>query len=201
MFASGRGSNARAILEHIDRGRIDARIRCIISNKEDAGIFALAEERNIPKKYLNPAEFESEDTYADAVTSILDAYGVGLIVLAGYLRKIPATVISRYQNRIMNIHPALLPAFGGKGMYGMRVHQAVIDYGVKLTGVTVHFVDEEYDHGPIILQKAVPVLDNDTAESLAERVLEVEHHVYSEAIALYAEERIMVKGRRVYIKQ
>lgn len=199
VFASGRGSNARAILENIDRGRIRARVALIISNKRDAGIFDIAVEREIPHRYLNPSDFKSDEDYTSNVLSILDEFEIELIVLAGYLKKIPSTIISRYRNRIMNIHPALLPAFGGKGMYGIRVHQAVIGYGAKITGVTVHFVDEEYDHGPIILQEPVDVLDDDTPESLSQRVLQIEHTVYSKAIALFADRRLTINDRRVFI--
>ncbi len=201
MFASGRGSNTRAILENIDRGNISARIALIVSNKRDAGIFDIAIDRKISFRYLNPSDFGSDEDYSSAMLSILDEYDIELIVLAGYLKKIPSTIISRYRNRIMNIHPALLPAFGGKGMYGIRVHQAVIDYGVKITGVTVHFVDEEYDRGPIILQEPVEVHDEDTPESLSQRVLRVEHTAYSKAIALFADGRLKIQDRRVYIQQ
>lgn len=201
IFASGRGSNTRAILESIDRGKIHARISVVISNKSDAGIFNVAVERKIPHRYLNPSDFGLEEEYTNVVLSVLDEHDIGLIVLAGYLKKIPSTIISRYRNRIMNIHPALLPAFGGVGLYGMRVHNAVIDHGAKVTGVTVHFVDEEYDHGPIIIQEPVRVNDDDTPESLSQRVLRVEHEIYSKAIALFAEGRLTIHGRRVYIQQ
>jgi phosphoribosylglycinamide formyltransferase 1 len=200
VFASGRGSNARAILENIDLGKINARVAVIISNKSDAGIFDIARERKISHRYLNPFDFGSEEEYTHAALSVLNEFDIGLIVLAGYLKKIPSTIISRFRNRIMNIHPALLPAFGGEGMYGIRVHRAVIEYGAKLTGVTVHFIDEEYDHGPVILQEAVEVHDDDTPESLAQRVLRVEHSVYSRAIALFADGRVKLIGRRVLIQ-
>jgi phosphoribosylglycinamide formyltransferase 1 len=199
VFASGRGSNTRAILENIDRGKIHARVNCIVSNKKDAGIFAIADEWNIARWHLDPSAFDTEEKYADALVSVLKECQTNLIVLAGYLKKIPAAVISQYRNRLMNIHPALLPAFGGTGMYGMRVHQAVVDSGVKVTGVTVHFVDEEYDRGPIILQEPVRVEDDDTPESLSQRVLQIEHELYSRAIALFAEGRVEVRNRRVYI--
>ncbi len=201
IFASGRGSNTRAILDNIDGGKINARISVVVSNKSDAGIFNIAVEKRIPHRYLNPSDFESDEEYTGVVLSVLDEFDIGLIVLAGYLKKIPSAIISRYRNRIMNIHPALLPAFGGVGMYGMRVHNAVIEYGVRVTGVTVHFVDEEYDHGPIILQEPVRVYDDDTPESLSQRVLQVEHEIYSRAIALFAEGRLSIHGRRVYLQQ
>jgi phosphoribosylglycinamide formyltransferase 1 len=197
VFASGRGSNTRAILENIDQGKIPARIVCIISNNKSAGIFNIAASREIPSRYLDPAAFTNEEEYVSTLLSVLDEFQTDLIVLAGYLKKIPSNVIQRYRHRMINIHPALLPAFGGKGMYGKHVHAAVMNYGAKVTGVTVHFVDEEYDHGPIILQEPVRVRDDDTAESLAQRVLEREHTVYSEAIRLYCEGRLRIEGRRV----
>ncbi len=199
VFGSGRGTNAQSILENIDRGSIRACVSIVISNKSDAGIFTIADARGIPRQYLNPSDYGTEEEYTDTLISVLDKYDIGLIILAGYLKKIPSTIISRYRNRIMNIHPALLPAFGGAEMYGMRVHQSVIEYGVKITGVTVHFVDEEYDRGPIIVQEAVEVFDNDTPHTLAKRVLSVEHKLYSKAIALFAEHRLRVDNRRVYI--
>nr|WP_243665078.1 phosphoribosylglycinamide formyltransferase [Rhodothermus marinus] len=118
---------------------------------------------------------------------VLRAHDVELVALAGYLKKIPDNVVAAYRNRILNIHPSLLPAFGGPGMYGRRVHEAVLNYGVRWTGATVHLVDEEYDHGPIVLQEPVPVLPDDTPETLAARVLEVEHRLYPEALRLFAE--------------
>jgi len=201
IFASGRGSNAQAILENIDRGKINARVSIVVSNKSDAGIFDIANERKIPHRYLNPSDFTSVEKYCSEVLSVLDEFDIGLIVLAGYLKKIPSAIISRYRNRIMNIHPALLPAFGGVGLYGMHVHNAVIEHGVKVTGVTVHFVDEKYDHGPIILQEPVSVYDDDTSESLSKRVLRVEHELYSRAIALFVDGRLSIDGRRVYLQQ
>ena len=200
VFASGRGSNARAILKNIDRERIKARISIILSNKSDAGIFDIARQRNIPYRHIDLSHYTCEKDYVGDVLSILDGHNVGLIVLAGYLKKIPSEIISQYRNRIMNIHPALLPAFGGKGMYGMNVHRAVVEYGVKITGATVHFVDEEYDHGPIILQEAIRVHDDDTPESLSEKVLAVEHDIYSRAIKLFADRRLEIDGRRVYVQ-
>jgi phosphoribosylglycinamide formyltransferase 1 len=201
VFGSGRGTNAQSILENIDRGCIRARISVVISNKSDAGIFTIADTWRIPRQYINPLDYGTEEEYTNKLLLVLDEHDIGLIVLAGYLKKISSTIISRYRNRIMNIHPALLPAFGGAGMYGMRVHRSVIEYGVKITGVTVHFVDEEYDRGPIIVQEAVKVYDSDTPQTLAQRVLSVEHKLYPEAIASFAENRLRIDNRRVYIEK
>jgi len=196
VFASGRGSNARAILDNIDKDAVKARISLIISNKSDAGIFNIAKENNIPHRLIQP----TDEDYVNDLITVLEDHAVDLIILAGYLKKIPSTIISKYRNKIMNIHPALLPAFGGKGMYGMNVHRAVIEYGAKVSGATVHFVDEEYDHGPVILQEAVYVDDTDTPESLAAKVLAVEHRIYSKAIKLYADGKLKIIGRRVFIQ-
>jgi len=130
---------------------------------------------------------------------LLDQTRPDLICLAGLMRKLPANVLAKYERRIVNIHPALLPSFGGKGMYGLHVHQAVLDHGCKVSGCTVHFVDEEFDNGPILMQTCVPVLDDDTAESLAARVVAVEHETYPKAVQLIAEGRVSFEGRRVRI--
>ena len=131
--------------------------------------------------------------------SVLRQHEVELVVLAGYMKKVPPEVISAYKNRVINIHPALLPSFGGKGMYGHHVHEAVLEYGCKVTGVTVHIVDEVYDHGPVVAQRCVPVEEGDTAKQLAARVLKVEHQLYSESLQLFAEGRVEVTGRKVVI--
>jgi folate-dependent phosphoribosylglycinamide formyltransferase PurN len=130
--------------------------------------------------------------------SVLREHKIDIIALAGYMKKIPRSVVSAFPNRIVNIHPALLPAFGGAGLYGEKVHQAVIDYGAKVSGITIHFVDEEYDHGPIIFQEAVPVLDGDDAHSLAARVLTLEHANYWRALQAIADGAITVRNRRVF---
>jgi len=132
--------------------------------------------------------------------TVLKAYDVDLVLLAGFMKVLSPVFIAEFRNRIMNIHPALIPAFSGMGFYGSRVHKAVLEYGVKVTGATVHFVDEGADTGPIILQEVVPVLDDDTVDSLAARVLEVEHKIFPEAVRLYSEGKLVIKGRRVLIK-
>jgi phosphoribosylglycinamide formyltransferase-1 len=138
-----------------------------------------------------------EATFGQALLEALDAHGADFIALAGYLKKIPAVVVDRFRHRMLNIHPALLPAFGGHGLYGRRVHEAVITYGAKVSGATVHLVDTEYDTGPVVLQESVPVQDDDTPEALAARVLELEHRLFPEALRLFAEGHVAVEGRRV----
>lgn len=199
VFASGRGSNLKAILDAINEGRLKAKVVVVISNNSKAGALEIARSYGIDALHISMRQFENEDEYVRKILSELKSRNVELIVLAGYMKKIPDKIVNEYRNRILNIHPALLPSFGGRGMYGLNVHKAVIDYGVKITGVTVHIVDEEYDHGPIVIQKPVEVKDDDTPETLAERVLKVEHKVYPEAIKLFVEKRIKVVGRKVFI--
>lgn len=200
VFASGRGSNLKALLEAIERGELFAEIVLVLSNKADAGAFNIARDYGVPTLHLSQENFSSPQEFDRAMLSALHEHNVEVIALAGYLKKISSTIIREYKNRMLNIHPALLPSFGGKGLYGIKVHQAVLDYGCKVSGVTVHLVDEEYDTGPPILQRCVPVEQDDTPESLAARVLEVEHKIYAEALQLFAERRIEVRGRKVIIK-
>jgi phosphoribosylglycinamide formyltransferase-1 len=183
VFGSGRGSNFQSILTAIDQGKIPgARVCVVVSNNPGAGILAIARAHALPGLHLSQKQFPDEVTFATAMLSTLRGHGADFIALAGYLKRVPSSIVAAYRHRIVNIHPALLPRFGGAGMYGLRVHEAVIASGATVSGATVHFVDEEYDRGPIILQKTVPVLPGDTPESLAARVLEVEHEIYPAAI-------------------
>jgi phosphoribosylglycinamide formyltransferase-1 len=200
VFASGRGSNLGAILEAIDRGELDAQVKLVVSDRPEPGAFEIARRYHVPTCSLSPKSFPTESEYVDTLLKTLAEHDVDFIALAGYLKMIPAEVVRAYRSRIVNIHPALLPAFGGKGMYGRRVHEAVIEYGCKVTGVTVHVVDESYDTGPPVVQECVRVEEDDDAESLAARVLEVEHRVYPQALQLFAEGRVEIRGRRVRIR-
>jgi phosphoribosylglycinamide formyltransferase-1 len=200
VFASGRGSNLMAILNAIKEGKLNARVSVVISNNSNAGALEIARANGIDALHISRKQFSSDEDYVNRILCELKSRNIELIVLAGYMKKIPPEIIREYPNRILNIHPALLPAFGGLGMYGMNVHKAVIDYGVKITGVTVHIVDEEYDHGPIVMQRAVEVRDDDTPETLAERVLKVEHEIYPQAIKLFVEGKVKISGRKVIIK-
>lgn len=197
VFASGRGSNLEAILHAIDRGELSARVVLVVSNKHDAGAFEFARQYGIPCEHWPQERFSREPNLDDSLLALLSEHHVQLIALAGYLKKLSSRIIAVYKHRIVNIHPALLPAFGGKGMYGMNVHRAVIEQGCKVSGVTVHLVDDDYDTGPPVLQRCVSVEDDDTPESLAARILEMEHRVYPEALQLFAEGSIKVSGRRV----
>lgn len=197
----GGGSNMAAIAEACADGRIDGSIVRVVGNFAESPALARAETLGLPVAVVpSPARADgpaAEDAYARRLCATLADAAPDLVCLAGYLRRIPPAVVSAYKGRMMNIHPALLPAFGGQGMYGRRVHEAVLASGVKRSGCTVHFVDEDYDTGPIILQSVVPVQDDDTPETLAARVLTVEHQTYPRAVGLFAEGQMHSVGRRV----
>ena len=199
VFASGSGSNFQAILDARDAGELAVDVALLVSNRPDAGALDRATAAGVDARVLDPGAFADEASYCGALRALLDDAGITFIALAGYLRKVPSAIIDAYRGRIVNIHPALLPAFGGRGMYGLRVHRAVLDHGARWSGATVHLVDEEYDSGPIVLQTPVPVLQDDTPESLAARVLAVEHRLYPHALRLFAEGRVRQDGRRIRI--
>jgi phosphoribosylglycinamide formyltransferase 1 len=198
VFASGGGSNFQALIDHTMSGDLHATLSLCVGNNSTATAFERAQKNGIPVRHLAPSSFATEDAYVKELLSVLRDHRIDLIVLAGYMKKIPSPVIAAYRNRIVNIHPGLLPAFGGPGLYGGKVHQAVLDYGAKVSGITIHFVDEEYDHGPIIFQATTGVLETDDAHSLAARVLKIEHASLWRVCEAIAQGRIMVKGRRVY---
>ena len=199
IFASGSGSNAEAIMKAQKEGRLSAKIGLVVTNKAKAGVIQRAAAYNAPYVVLNNKDFSNEEEYVDSLIYALDEKNIDFVVLAGYLQLIPARLVEKFRNRITNIHPALLPSFGGKGYYGHKVHEAVLDAGCKVSGVTVHIVDEKYDRGPIISQKSVPVFDDDSAKSLAERILVEEHKIYPATLQLFAEGRVEVSKGRVRI--
>jgi phosphoribosylglycinamide formyltransferase-1 len=201
VFASGRGSNFEALLKAIEQGTLSARVTLLVSNKAEAGALEIARSRNIPAFYITQQQFPSEDGYVAKLFELLGQHRVELIALAGYLKRIPSRVIERFRNKILNVHPALLPLFGGAGMYGMHVHEAVIISGVKVSGATVHVVDEEYDRGPIVMQKVVEIADDDTPQTLAAKVLRVEHEIFPLALKAFAEGRVRIEGRKAWIQQ
>ena len=200
IFASGSGSNAEAIIEAAQSGKLHARISLIISDKLNAGVLARARNHGIEAQVISPVSFSSEEAYLEALLGLLDHHKINFIALAGYLKKIPALLVDRFLGRMTNIHPSLLPSFGGPGMYGKHVHKAVRERGVQWTGVTVHFVDHDYDSGPILLQRTVPVYQHDSVEDIAARVLSVEHQIYPEALRLIAEGHVTLKEGRVFIE-
>jgi formyltetrahydrofolate-dependent phosphoribosylglycinamide formyltransferase len=186
VFASGGGTNLQALLDAFNSGdEAPARIALVISDRADAGALERARTAGVPAELLRVGGRSSED-HAEALLGLLTEHAIGLVALAGYLRLVPGAVVQRYRGRIVNIHPALLPAFGGAGMYGERVHEAVLASGARVSGATVHFVDERYDEGAIIAQWPVPVLPRDNAASLGARVLAVEHRLYPLVIAALA---------------
>ncbi|MBN1384491.1 MAG: phosphoribosylglycinamide formyltransferase [Elusimicrobia bacterium] len=181
VLASGGGSNLQAIMDACRTGKIDAEVVAVISNKENAFALDRARKYNIKSVFVDPKKFN----FDRKTTEVLEKQKVDLVCLAGFLMKISKEFIKKYTGRIINIHPALLPKFGGKGMYGMNVHNAVLNAGAKISGCTIHFVDEKYDNGEIILQKKVKVFKNDTPERLQRRVLKQEHKAYPEAIKIF----------------
>ena len=186
VLASGGGSNLQAILDYLDAQgeQRAATVALVASDRPGAGALERARRRGVTTVSLDPAH------RGDGMASLLESHAIDYIALAGYMRFVPGNVTRQWRGRIVNVHPSLLPAFGGAGMYGIRVHQAVIAAGVRITGATVHFVDEQYDHGPIIAQSPVPVFPDDTADALAERVLAVEHSIYPPALDAVARGRV-----------
>lgn len=181
MFASGSGSNFQAIIDSIEKGEIEAQVSGLIASRPGIGAIERAISHNIPH-YILPDK-RSDNTFSKVLLSKLKEWNPDLIVLAGFLKKIPTEVIEKYRNKIINIHPSLLPKFGGKGFYGINVHKAVVDAGETESGCTVHFVNEHYDKGDIIKQTKVVVSDDDTPESLAQKVLKEEHKLLPNVIA------------------
>ena len=200
VFASGRGSNFEAILNNINAGKLKAEIRVVISNKKAAGALEIAQKNHIPAFFISAKKYPEQNDFDARIMEILVEHEVNFIVLAGYLKMLSTKIVQKYKNRILNIHPALLPAFGGKGMYGHLVHEAVLNYGFRVSGVTVHLVDEEYDTGLPIIQRCVPVENDDTPETLAARVLKEEHKAFTEALQLFAEDKIEIRGRKIIFK-
>jgi phosphoribosylglycinamide formyltransferase-1 len=196
VFLSGRGSNFRAILAAADEGRINASIALVFSNVESAPGLLFARERGLESLYLNPKLFASREEYDKEAVRQVRKRDVDLVCLAGYMRILTPYFCREFKNRCMNIHPALLPSFPG-----LHVQQKAIDWGVKYSGATVHFVAEEVDMGPIIIQAVVPVLQDDTEDTLADRILVEEHKIYPEAVRLYFEGRLEVRGRRVFTRE
>ncbi len=200
VFVSGSGSNMLAIHRAIVDEKIDAEISLVISNTKKSKALEKAETRGIENLVLNPKSFDAASKYEEKLLSVLHEYQIDAIILAGYLKRIPPIVVDRYSERILNIHPSLLPAFGGHGFYGMKVHEAAIARGVKWSGVTIHLVTSEYDEGPIVLQQPVEVMDSDTPAELAARILDTEHKLFPKAVALLVENRLSISAGKVQIE-
>lgn len=192
VLVSGSGSNLQAIIDNIEAGRLEAQIKIVISNVPGALALERARKHGLPAMVINHKDYRSREDFDQKLVEVLKEHKVELVILAGFMRLITPVLLRAFPMRVMNIHPALLPAFPGT-----HVWQTEIDYGVKFAGCTVHFVDEGTDTGPIIIQAVVPVYDEDTAETLNARILKQEHKIYSRAIQLFAEGRLEIKGRRV----
>jgi phosphoribosylglycinamide formyltransferase-1 len=202
VFASGRGSNFESILNSIESGRIkNADIVCLLGNNSDAGALLFAKSKNIPAVHISRRQYSTDEDFDAALIKKLDDYDVNFIVLAGYMKILSPVLVRKFKNKIVNIHPALLPKFGGEGMYGIHVHEAVLKSGEKISGVTVHIVDEEYDHGPILMQETVNVDKNETAETLAAKILKIEHKIYPEVVRLFSEGKIKIENGKVVINK
>lgn len=195
VLASGRGSNLQSIMDAIEAGRLNARVALVLSDKKEAQALERARQTGLPAIHLSPKDYSDREAYDGAVLKVLQEHYVDLVILAGYMRIVTPILIGPYRNRLMNIHPSLLPSFPG-----LHAQRQALEHGVKITGATVHFVDEQVDHGPIIVQAAVPVRDDDTEETLSARILEQEHRIYPLAIQWFSEGRLKVIGRRVIIE-
>ena len=197
VLLSGEGTSLESLLERIEAGELPGRVVAVIASKAEAGGLARARRRGIPAAAVPRKQYRDAKAFNDALHAELERHDPDLVLLLGFLS--PFELRGRYEGRALNVHPALVPAFSGQGRYGRRVHEAVLAAGVKLSGATVHFADEEYDHGPIVLQRAVPVLDDDTPDTLAARVQAVERELVPEAVRLFAAGRLEIRGRRVRI--
>lgn len=196
VLASGRGSNFRALAEAAAAGRIPASVAVLVSDRAGAPALAVAREHRIEAVVVDPKQHPSREAHEKAVIGVLDERRVGLVCLAGYMRLLSAGFVAHFAGRLLNIHPSLLPAFPG-----LHPHRQALAHGVRVSGATVHFVDEGVDTGPVVLQAAVPVAPDDTEESLAARILLEEHRIYPEAVRLFAEGRLEIRGRRVDIRE
>jgi len=198
VLLSGSGTTLQNIIDHGTAGTLAAEVVCVVSSRGTAFGLERAAQHGIPAEAITAKSHPLVADRNEAIWSYVRRHNVDLVVLAGYMSLI--TVPNDFENRIINVHPALIPAFSGEGMYGHHVHEAVVNYGAKLSGATVHFVDDAYDQGPIIMQESIPVQDDETADSLAERVQSLERKLYPKAIQMIAEGRVSVEGRRVRIR-
>jgi len=194
VLVSGRGSNLQAMIDAIEAGKLKAQVAVVISNVPGVMALERAKKHGIKAVVVNDREFSDKSSYEKEIIKVLESNSVDLVCLAGYMKLISPEFVRHFKGRMMNIHPALLPAFPG-----LHVQKKALEHGVKYSGATVHFVDEGCDTGPIIIQAVVPVFDNDTEETLSARILEQEHKIYPEAIRLYAEGKLKIEGRRVKI--
>ena len=199
VFISGGGTNLQAIINAVKENKINGKIKLVFSNRKNAYGLIRAQNESIDTFYLNRKKFFSSEEYDERILEELERKNIDLIVLAGYLNILSSKLVSKYSNRIINIHPSLIPSFCGDGFYGENVHKAVIKSGVKFKGDTTHFVDENVDTGAIILQDVVPVLINDDFETVAKRVLEIEHEILVKTVKAFCDNKIVFKDNRAFI--
>lgn len=197
VLLSGSGTTLQNLIDKMESRELDVEIVCVISSRKDAFGLERARRHGISAHTVSKCDFDGQSSFNESIWKTIRSYEVDLVVLAGFMLLLE--VPPDFHNRIMNVHPALIPAFCGHKMYGHHVHEAVLAYGSKISGATVHFVDDLYDHGPIIMQEAVPVFSDDTPDTLAERVQEMERNIYPRAIQLFAEGRLHVEGRIVHV--
>lgn len=201
VLISGSGTNLQSLIENVEKRLINGHISVVISNKKNAYGLERARQHGIDAVFIDKKKYENFEQFNDAIMDCLESHGVDLVVLAGYLKILPPKFIKTYRNRIINIHPSLIPSFCGNGYYGLKVHEAAVNYGVKISGATVHFVNEEADAGPIILQESVKVNYEDNAEMLQQKVLKIEHRILPLAVKYFCEGRLKVEGSKVKIKE
>jgi len=200
VSGQGRGSNMAALIAACANGTIPARVGVVIGTRSEMPAIFRAKEAGVATAIVSPRKYEeTPDGSGETLLALLQKHNTGLICLAGYMRKLPEQVTSVFRHRVLNVHAALLPLFGGQGMYGENVHRAVLESGMKVTGCTVHFVDEQYDTGAIIVQRVVSIAEDDTPQTLAARVIAEEHRAYVEAVRLFAQGRLSIEGHRVRI--
>ncbi|EDP73609.1 phosphoribosylglycinamide formyltransferase [Hydrogenivirga sp. 128-5-R1-1] len=195
VLASGRGSNLKAILNAIEEGKINANVKLVLSNKKNAGALEIAKNKGIKAKFFDPSFFETRRGYDIYISEIIKKENPDLVVLAGYMRILSDEFIDTFEGKLVNIHPSLIPAF-----QGIKAQKQALEYGAKITGATVHFVTKELDNGPIIIQGVVPILPDDTEESLSKRILEIEHRIYPQAIKWFCDKRLKIEGRKVIVE-
>jgi formyltetrahydrofolate-dependent phosphoribosylglycinamide formyltransferase len=198
VLISGGGTTLKNLIRHREAGQLDVEIVLVVASTAQSRGLQFAAEAGIAAEVIRTRDHADQDAFSEAIFARCRQAGAEVVVMGGFLKRV--TIPDDFTNRVTNIHPALIPAFCGEGFYGHHVHEAVLQYGAKISGCTVHFADNQYDHGPVILQKAVPVLDDDTPDSLAARVFEAECAAYPEALQLLAEGRVQVDGRRVRIR-
>lgn len=199
VFISGNGSNLQSLINAVNSGEIKSKIKLVFSNKASAYGLTRARENGIDTFTLNRKDFDTNEQYDEKIYEVLKKYNIDVIVLAGYLLIVSEFLTKKYERKIINIHPSLIPSFCGKGYYGSKIHESVINSGVKVTGLTTHFVDAGVDTGPIIFQEVVKVENDDTAESIAKKVLEKEHSLIVKTVKAFCENKVVVKGNKTVV--